>query len=111
MDETYEYPASLPLRHVKDRQLNVMLPIPIVDRLQRLLWRANEAGADATLRQLLGSIVLALDCQGAQLAEWVDAYRRASVGQAALLEGDEGAVDKVIHIRAPGRGRPRRTAK
>lgn len=87
-------------------QLAVWWPVPIHDRLKRLVLRANRAGARTAQKELLAAIILAIEPSGEDLEEWVRRYRKATVQDALLVEADAPGGDNLIHFRLASRGRP-----
>lgn len=89
------------LAEVASKQPGLRWPIPIDDRLDRLVGVANHAGAATNRKELLAALVLAAPTAAEKLRNAVVTFRIATVRQAAL-GSDVGDVGE-YELRKPGR--------
>jgi hypothetical protein len=95
------------LAEVESKQPGLRWPIPIDDRLDRLVGVANDAGTATSRKELLAALVLAAPTAGQKLRNAVVTFRTATVRQAAL-GGSVGGVGE-YELRRPGRPRGKRS--
>jgi hypothetical protein len=91
------------LAAVESKQPGLRWPIPIDDRLDRLVGVANRAGAGTSRKELLAALVLAAPTGADKLRNAVVTFRIATVRQAALGSGVGGVGE--YELRKPGRPR------
>lgn len=90
-----EQPLDQPLSACRERNAGVSWPLPIHERLDQLIKRANRRGAAVDRKTLSAAIIMAASEDPEELLERVLAYRTATAGQ-AMIEVPEGA--KVVSI-------------
>lgn len=72
------------LRDSKDRQVGIRWPMALDQRLDDLMDRANDSGANTTRRETLAALLLDADFTGDELVELIRRYRTALVKEAPL---------------------------
>ena len=72
------------LRDSRDKQVGIRWPMALDQRLDDLMERANDAGANTTRRETLAALLLAADYSGDDLVVLIRRYRTATVKDAPL---------------------------
>src|SRR5690242_8775270 len=99
-------PRRMRLRDERTVPLNVPIPYPLRDRLQALQEVLDDANLPAVpIREIVSTLILFAEEDGAKLAALIAKYRAASPSAAAL--GDESSGAKVVPFRKRAQGRPR----
>jgi hypothetical protein len=101
-------PSDL-LRETVERSIGVTVPVPLSQRLDRLVLRAEEAGARVYRKDLVAALILAAPESPAELLALFTRYRQARAVDAALADDKAGEVLRLERAK-PGR-RPRRQSK
>jgi hypothetical protein len=89
--------------HVPNRNCGVQWPLPVNERLERLVKRANQTGERTTRRELLSAIVATFEASDDEVSQMLRNYRRMTVGE--VVGGED---TNVVRIEQYGPG-PRRT--
>lgn len=97
------------LRETAERPIGVTVPVPLSQRLDGLVIRAEEAGARVYRKDLVAALILAAPETPEELLALFTRYRQARAVDAALADGEAGDVLRLERAK-PGR-RPRRQSR
>jgi hypothetical protein len=94
-------------RRLRDEQpvpLNVPIPYPLRDRLQELQNELDDANLTAVpIREIIATLILFAEEDGAKLADLVTKYRDAPPDAASLGGASGGGKVVPFHKHSPGR--------
>ncbi len=89
--------------HAPNRNCGVQWPLPVNDRLERLVRRAKAAGERTSRREMLSAIVCTFDASDEEVGKMLRTYRLLTVRE--VVGGED---DNVVRIEQFGPG-PRKT--
>ena len=96
-----------PVRDCPDRNIGLVLPAPISDRVDELVALAESAGDRTNRRELIAALILVAAARGDELAKALRQYRRSTVRDALVVRKKlSGPVQFSTHRPGP---RPRRS--
>jgi len=99
-------PRDKRLRDERSVPLNVPIPYPLRDRLDDLKKALDDADLPGVpIREIVATLLLFAEEDGAKLRDLIEQYRNAPPGQAAI--GGMASPGKVIPFRKRMPGRPR----
>lgn len=84
--------ASRLLHEIEERPIGISLPIPLSRRLDLLVERAEQAGARAYRKDILGALILAAPETPEELLDLFSRYRTATAGDASLADQPQSTV-------------------
>jgi hypothetical protein len=102
MDSKQDIKPGDLLRETVERPIGVAVPVPLSQRLDGLVLRAEEAGARVYRKDLVAALILAAPETPEELLALFTRYRQAKAVDAALVDGDAGDVLRLERAK-PGR--------
>jgi hypothetical protein len=106
MDKRGEINPSRALRDAEQTSIGLTVPVPLSQRLDRLVNRAEQAGARVYRKDLVAALILAAPETPDELFQLFTRYRTATAADAALADEPRAQVLRLERPK-PGR-RPRR---
>jgi hypothetical protein len=105
MDKKPDVDPNRPLHETEERSIGVTVPVVLSQRLDRLVSRAEQAGARIIRKDLVAALILAAPEDPEKLHKLFTRYRTAKAADAEL-SGDQDATILRLQRPKPGR-RPR----